>query len=267
MRRTVALAFRGVAVRCSHDRRAELLGTCHDLVEIGHLAKPQQDSITNLDIRAHKESVMVSDVSVVELKNERSVGKQPFVVRTPMITTETEKLLIPQARRLDIRYGDHGLGLCYADPHNDADAVAGWVLDLREPPLTAIELRPSADPAASCLDFPQCAVKAIGRDPQHRTARCRHDIGGQLTDQAGRFEASADRIDRPAKDSCVEVSRTFEVERWKLHVFNLAMRYSVRFSHDCSIDYGYTLVNRAGLTSVSLGPVAKIARVRFAAQA
>jgi hypothetical protein len=96
MPRTVAAALWRVAMRRSHDRCVELLSACYDLVEIGHLPEPQQDTIADLDVWAHEESVVVFDISMVQLKDEDVVGEQPLVVRTSVITTEVKELLIPQ---------------------------------------------------------------------------------------------------------------------------------------------------------------------------
>jgi hypothetical protein len=153
MARTIALTFRRVPVRCSHDRCVELAGSYNDVVEVSYLAKPQQDAGTDLDVCAHKEPVVVFDISVMELKHECSVGEQPFVLRAAMITTKAEELLIPAAGCFHVAYGDHGLGLSCANRDHDADAVAGWVVDLDKPALTAVELGASA----------HCAT--VGGDP------------------------------------------------------------------------------------------------------
>src|SRR5687767_2794622 len=68
MTRTVALTFRRVSVRCSYDRRVELAGTYDDIVEVSHVAKPQQDASADLDIWAHEEPVVMFDISLMELK-------------------------------------------------------------------------------------------------------------------------------------------------------------------------------------------------------
>jgi hypothetical protein len=201
---TVALTFRRVAVRRSHDGCLELVSAYHDLVEIGNFAKPQQDSIANLEIRAHEKSMVVLHLSMMELKDECSVGEQPFVLRTSMIATEAQELLVPEAGRFHIAYRDHGLGLSCARPYHQADAVARRIIDLGQPPLTAIESRPAAYLATIPLDLAERAKETVGRDPRDGTTAGRRDIGCQLTDQTRCFEASAARIDGPAKDPCVK---------------------------------------------------------------
>jgi hypothetical protein len=66
---TATLALRRVAVRFAHDRGVELASACHNVVEVGHLAKPQQDAVPDLDFWAHKEPVVVFDSTVMELKH------------------------------------------------------------------------------------------------------------------------------------------------------------------------------------------------------
>ena len=94
---TVALALRRVAVRRSHNRRIELFGAYDDLIEVGHLTEPQQDAVTDLEIGVREGTVVVFDVSMVELKDERAASEQPLVLGAPMITAETEQLLVPAA--------------------------------------------------------------------------------------------------------------------------------------------------------------------------
>ena len=94
---TVALAFRRVSVRRSHDRRLELFGARDDVVEVGHFAEPQQDAIADFDVWVHEEPVVVFDIAVMQLKDESAAGEQPLVLRASMITTETQQLLIPAA--------------------------------------------------------------------------------------------------------------------------------------------------------------------------
>ena len=163
MPRTVALAFGRIAVRRSYDRCVELLCARYDAFEISHFAEPEQDAVTDLEIWIRKDTVVVCDVSMVELQCERVVGEQPLVVGTSMITTQAKELLIPQARRFDVAYGDHGLGLSRIHhPDDNADSIARRIIDLDKPSLTAIKLRAAAYRAAACLDLPQRAVKAVG---------------------------------------------------------------------------------------------------------
>src|SRR3954451_11019717 len=89
---TIALAFRRVTVRCPHDRRVELLGARYDFVEIGHFAEPEQNSIPNVEIWADKESMVVFNIAMMELKDERLAREQPFVVWTAMITAQAKEL-------------------------------------------------------------------------------------------------------------------------------------------------------------------------------
>ena len=154
MARTVALSFGRVAVRRLYDRCIELLGARYDVVEIGHFAEPQQDAITDLEIWIRKDSVVMFDLSLVELQDECVVGEQPLVVWASMITAEAKELLIPQARRFDVAYGDHGLGLSRTHPDDHADSIAGRIIDLDKPPLTAIELRAATHCAAAGLGLP-----------------------------------------------------------------------------------------------------------------
>jgi hypothetical protein len=240
---TVALAFRRIAVRRSYDRCVQLLGARYDFIEIGHFAEPQQDSIPNLEIWADEDSMVVFNIAMMELKDERLTREQPFVVWAAMITTQAKELLIPAARCLDIAYGDHGLRLSHTYLSHNAEPVAGRIIDLGKPPLTAIESRAAAHFAAIGLDLPEYAVEAVSRDPQNRTAGGRRDIGCQLTDQSGTLKTSAVGVNGPAEDPCVKGSRTLNVESWKLQVFDLPMRRQMLFAHACSIDYGYSLVN------------------------
>jgi hypothetical protein len=150
-------------VRRPYDRCVELLCARYGAVEISNFAEPQQDAVTDLEIWIREDSVVVCHVSMVELQRERVVGEQPLVVGTSMITTQAKELLIPQARRFDVAYGDHGLGLSRIHhPDDNADSIARRIIDLDKPSLTAIKLRAAAYRAAACLDLPQRAVKAVG---------------------------------------------------------------------------------------------------------
>jgi hypothetical protein len=62
---TVTLALRWVPVKRSYDRRFELLRSRDDVVEVGHFAEPQQDTVANFDIWAHKQAMVVLDVAVM----------------------------------------------------------------------------------------------------------------------------------------------------------------------------------------------------------
>jgi len=194
-------------VRRPHDRRVELLRAPYDLVEIGHFAEPEQDAVTDLEIWIDEDSVVMFDVSMVELKDESLVAEQPLVIRATMITTEAEELLVPAARCFDVAYGDHRLGLSRTNLDHDADSVSGGISDLNEPSLTAVELWTVGYRPAVGLHLLQRAVEAVGRDPKKRTAtRIWCDVGGQLTDEARSFEASAARVNRPIEHSLVEGS-------------------------------------------------------------
>ena len=238
MTRTIALALWGIAVRRSYDLCVELLSAPHGAVEIGYFTEPEQHSVTNIKISAGEDPVVVLDVSMMELQHECVLGKQPLVLRTTMITTEAQQLLIPTARCFHVAYGDHGLRLYGGNAYHNADSVASRIIDLDKPPLTSIERRAPAHPAASVLDLLERAVQTVGRDPGNRTAGGWCDVGGQLADQARCFKASVARIDGPAKDSFIEGGRTLDVEGGNLQVFNLAMDRRIRISHACSIDYG-----------------------------
>jgi hypothetical protein len=193
---TVALAFRRVSVRCSHDRRIELAGAYNDIVEVSHLAKPQQDASTDLGVRAHEEPMVVFDLSLVELQHQCAVGEQPFVLRATMITAKTEELLIPAAGYFHIAYGDHRLGLSCANGDHDADAIAGWVFDLDKPALTTIELGASMHCATVGDDASEGAVQVVGGNPQNRSAsRGRRLFGRELADYSRCFKASARGVD------------------------------------------------------------------------
>ena len=80
---TVALAFRRVSVRRSHNRCLELFGACDDFIEVGHLTEPQQDAITGFGFRVDEEPVVVFDIAVMQLEDERAAGEQPLVLGPP----------------------------------------------------------------------------------------------------------------------------------------------------------------------------------------
>ena len=85
---TVTLAFRWVSVKRSYDRRLELLRSRDNVVKVGHFAEPQQDTVANLDVWAHKQAMVVLDVAVMQLKDESPVGQQALVLRASMITAQ-----------------------------------------------------------------------------------------------------------------------------------------------------------------------------------
>jgi hypothetical protein len=74
MTRAVALAFWRVAMRRSYNLCVELLSATNDAVEIGYFAEPQQDSVANIKIGAREHSVVMFDVSMMELQNEGVLG-------------------------------------------------------------------------------------------------------------------------------------------------------------------------------------------------
>ena len=194
-------------MRRLHDRRVELLRASYDFVEIGHFAEPQQDAVTDLEIWIDEDSVVMFDVSMVELKDESLLGEQPLVIRATMITTEAEELLVPAARCFDVAYGDHRLGLSRTNLDHDADSVSGGISDLNEPSLTAVKLWTVGYRPAVGLHLLQRAVEAVGRDPQKWTAtRSWCDVGGQLTDETRCFEASTAWVNRPIEHCLVEGS-------------------------------------------------------------
>jgi hypothetical protein len=85
---TVTLALRWVPVKRSYDRRLELLRSRDDVVKVGHFAEPQQDTVANFDVWAHKQTMVVLDVAVVQLKDKNAVGEQSLVLRASMITPQ-----------------------------------------------------------------------------------------------------------------------------------------------------------------------------------
>jgi hypothetical protein len=77
---TIAFPFGRVSVRCSYHWRVEPIGTRDDLVEVGHFAEPQQDTIAYFGIRVDEQPVVVGNLSMMELQGKRSAGEQSFVV-------------------------------------------------------------------------------------------------------------------------------------------------------------------------------------------
>ena len=77
---TIAFPVGRVSVRCSYDWRVEPSGPRDDLVEVGHFAEPQQDTVADFDIRVDEQPVMVGNLSMMELQDKRSAGEQSFVV-------------------------------------------------------------------------------------------------------------------------------------------------------------------------------------------
>ena len=86
---SVAFDLRRVAVRCSHDRCSELSGALNDVVEVGHLAEPQQNAVANLDIRSNEEPMVMFDAAMMKLKYKDAAGEEPLGLGTSMITAET----------------------------------------------------------------------------------------------------------------------------------------------------------------------------------
>ena len=86
---TVALPFRRVSVRRSHDGCLELFGAFDDFVEVGHFAEPQQNAIADFGVWVDEKPMVVFDIAVMKLKDESAAGKQPLVLRATMITAET----------------------------------------------------------------------------------------------------------------------------------------------------------------------------------
>ena len=106
--------------------------------------------------------MVVFDISVMELQHQSSVGEQPFVLRSAMITAKTQELLVPAAGRFHVAYCDHGLGLSCANWDHNADTVSGWVVDLDQPTLTAVELGASVHCATVGDDASEGVIQAVG---------------------------------------------------------------------------------------------------------
>jgi hypothetical protein len=136
------------------------------------------------------------DISMMELKHESSAGEQPFVLWAAMVTVKAKELLIPAAGCFHVAYGDHGLGLSCPNRDHDTDAVAGRVVDLDKPTLTAVELGSSMHCATIADDSLEGVIQAVGRDPQNWSAS-----GGwrlfsrELADHSRCFKASAGGVD------------------------------------------------------------------------
>ena len=159
---TDALALRRIAVGCSNDRRVQAAGASDDVVELGYFAKPQQDTIADFDVWTNEYPVVVFDIPTMELKDQSAVGKEPFVLRTTMITSKAEKMLIPAAGRFDVAHSDHGLRLRRSNGNDDADSVAGRIVDLYEPTLPVVELGASVHCAAAGQDTSESLMQVVG---------------------------------------------------------------------------------------------------------
>lgn len=91
-------------------------GTLDRLVEIVHF-KPEKDAVPIWAVvRIPNCSVIMLDLETMKLQDEISLGNEPFVIRTAVITPAAEQLLIPSAARFDIGYGNQGLWTHQSSP-------------------------------------------------------------------------------------------------------------------------------------------------------
>ena len=86
---TVALAFRRISVRGSHNRCLELVGAYDDFIEVGHFTEPEKNAIADFGVWVDEKPMVVFDIAMMKLKDESAAGKQPLVLRATMITAET----------------------------------------------------------------------------------------------------------------------------------------------------------------------------------
>src|SRR5215211_4405024 len=221
----VALALGGVAVRWSDDGRGEPRGALHRRVEVGDVAEPQQDAVADLAVRVADAPVVVLDLALVELQHQRPVGEEPLVLRAAVVALQAEELLVPAAGGLDVADREHGLRLGGADRHDDADPVAGRVVDLGQPALAVVQPRPALHRAAAVDHARQGLMEVVGADPQHRpTGGGRRPLGRPLPDHPGGLEAARGAVGRPAEHRLVEGRRAGDVLSGQLQVPDLAVR-------------------------------------------
>ena len=118
-------------------------------------------------------------------------------MRAAVVAAEAEELLVPAAGRLDVAHRDQGLRLGGANRDDDADPVAGGVVDLGQPALAAVELRPALHRAA-VGDDRAASVGASSSAQIHTTGpRRRPAPGRSSTGRSSRVLRSSRGRDRP----------------------------------------------------------------------
>ena len=114
--------------------------------------------------------MVVLGLAVVELEHEDAAGEQPLVVGTAVVALEAEEALVPAAGRLDVAHRDHGLGLGRADRRDDADPVAGGIVELHQPALAVVEPRPPRTWPPPATASPRRRPRAGRRRPRSTVA-------------------------------------------------------------------------------------------------
>ena len=169
-------------------------------------------------------TVVVLGLAVVELEHEDAAGEQPFVVGTAVVALEAEEVLVPAAGRLDVAHRDHGLRLGRADRRDDADPVAGGVVELHQPALAVVEPRPPPHLAAAGDGPPERGWRSSA---QIHTTGPRSATGARSVVHwpiiPGASKLPEVEVDRPAEDRLVERRRARDVQRRKLQVADLAV--------------------------------------------
>jgi hypothetical protein len=220
----VALAVRGVAVRRADDRRGQAVGPGDHGVEVGDLAQPDQHPVADGGLGVADRAVVVLDVRLVQLQHQDAVGQQPLVVGPAVVADQAEQVLVPAAGGLDVADGEHGLGLRRPGHGDQADPVAGRVVDLGQPALALVEPGPAPHGAAGRGHRVQGRPQPVDADPQDRPAgRRRGQLGGPLADHPRRLEAAVLQVGLPAEHRPVEGRRGGDVQGGQLQVADLAV--------------------------------------------
>jgi hypothetical protein len=91
-----------------HNLGADGADAADRRVEIGCF-KPQDKAVADGLLRISDRAVMVTGVKPVQLHDEVPIDEQLLILGAAVAAASPEHLLIPPARRLDVRDGDHRL--------------------------------------------------------------------------------------------------------------------------------------------------------------
>jgi hypothetical protein len=106
-----AVAVRGIAVARHEDRGSELRDPRRGRIEVVDL-EPQEHAVPVGPVLGIADrAVVVIDLEPVELEDERAIRRdQPLVVGAAVRAPASEETPAPAAARLDVTYGNQGLG-------------------------------------------------------------------------------------------------------------------------------------------------------------
>ena len=103
-----AVSVGWIAVTWQDDFGLKLLGASNGRVKVGDF-KPEEHTVSSRKVGIADRSVMMLDFPVVQLKDERTVRHEAFVMWAAVITLAAEEALIPATAGFDVSHANKRL--------------------------------------------------------------------------------------------------------------------------------------------------------------